>query len=95
MTPKTKRRILQFIGFITGLVFGYLRPSHMQNLTPVLAIGVGISYFIYTSIQSNEEGSEKDVAWFPLVQMVMYFLIGGVLSSSILLAMEMRQMQGL
>lgn len=93
MSPKTKRRILQLFGFIIGLNFGYFRPSHMQSLLPILAIGVGISYFIYTSKLSDEETSIEDIPWFPLVQMLMYFLIGGVLSSSILLALEMRQMQ--
>ncbi|WP_368645235.1 hypothetical protein AB4027_10060 [Alkalibacterium putridalgicola] len=92
MSPKTMRRTLQSIGFITGLIFGYFRPSHMQDLLPVLAIGVGISYFIYSSMQS-EDDSDEEVVWFPFVQMMMYFLIGGVLSSSILLALEMRQLQ--
>lgn len=93
MSPKTMRRTLQFIGFITGLIFGYFRPSHMQDLLPVLAIGVGISYFIYSSMQLDDDDSDREVAWFPFVQMMMYFLIGGVLSSSILLALEMRQLQ--
>ncbi|SFC54681.1 hypothetical protein SAMN04488102_11014 [Alkalibacterium subtropicum] len=93
MSPKVKRRTLQFFGFIIGLVFGYFRPSQMQNLLPVLAIGVGIGYFIYSSSLSKEDDNVKETAWFPLVQMVMYFLIGGVLSSSILLALEMRIMQ--
>lgn len=90
MTAKKKRRILQLIGFILGLLYGYFRPSSMQSLLPVLGIGVGISYFLFSSRISDENKSLDDSFMFPLVQMFMYFLIGGALTSTVLLALEMR-----
>ena len=93
MSAKNKRRDLQSIGFLAGLIFGYARPSHMQSLLPILGIGVGISYFLFSSRIADEEKSMDDSLMFPLVQMLMYFLIGGALTSTVLLALEMRQMQ--
>ncbi|OJF93061.1 hypothetical protein [Alkalibacterium sp. 20] len=89
MSQKSKRRLLQLFGFIIGLLFGYFRRSQMQALLPVLAIGVGIGYFIFSTIISDKEKSVDDVGWFPFVQMIMYFIIGGVLSSNVLLALEL------
>ncbi|MDZ7834767.1 MAG: hypothetical protein U5K84_04900 [Alkalibacterium sp.] len=91
MSQKKKRRILQLIGFITGLFFGYIRPYNMQSMLPILGIGVGIGYFIYSAKLADEENSSENTRWFTLIQMIMYFLIGGTLSSSILLALRMMQ----
>lgn len=93
MSPKNKRRTLQLIGFLIGLTFGYFRPAHMQNLIPILAIGVGIGYFIFSTKIGNDDQSIDEITWFPLIQMIMYFLIGGVLSSSLLMSLRMLQMQ--
>lgn len=93
MSTKKKRRILQLIGLTFGLIFGYLRPLNMQSLLPFLGVGVGISYFILTSTFSDEETAIDDVTWFPLVQLFMYFLIGGALTSTVLLTLRTLQMQ--
>lgn len=88
MTKKTKRRLLQLFGFIIGLIFGSINPTQIQQMFPALGITVGIGYFITSRVADDKDKSLDDLAWFPLLQMIMYFIIGGAISSSLLLAME-------
>lgn len=89
MSKKTKRRWLQLFGFLVGLLFGLLRPDQIQQLFPILGIGVGIGYFISYRVISEEEKHLDDLSWFIPLQMIMYFIIGGAISSSIVLAIEL------
>ncbi|MCC5896152.1 MAG: hypothetical protein JJU16_11890 [Alkalibacterium sp.] len=89
MSKKAKRRWLQLFGFVTGLVFGTLRPDQIQSLFPVLGITVGIGYFISAKVASDNEKELDEIAWFIPLQMIMYFIIGGAVSSSIVLAIEL------
>lgn len=89
MSKKAKRRWLQLFGFIIGLLFGTFRPGQIQSLFPVLGISVGIGYFILSKVASDDEKELDDVAWFIPLQMIMYFIIGGAVSSSIILAIEL------
>lgn len=87
MSAKTKRRLLQLLGFIIGLIFGWYRPMQVQSILPLLGIGVGIGYFILSRSLDNER-KLADIPWFIPLQMVMYFIIGGALTSSITIALE-------
>lgn len=89
MSRKTKRRLLQLVGLLTGLIFGLVRPQQIQQMYPILGIGVGIGYFILIGIASDKERSLDDVSWFIPVQMLMYFVIGGAVSSTIVLMIEL------
>lgn len=89
MSKKTKRRWLQLFGFIIGLLFGLLRPDQIQQLFPILGIGVGIGYFISSRVASDNDKHLDDLPWFIPLQMIMYFIIGGAISSSIVLAIEL------
>lgn len=89
MSKKAKRRWLQLFGCLTGLLFGLLRAQQIQSLFPVLGISVGIGYFILSKTASDSDKELDDIAWFIPVQMVMYFIIGGAISSSIVLAIEL------
>lgn len=88
MSESNKRRLYQFFGFTVGAFFGYFRPIHIQRMFPLLGITVGISYFILLKITSDPDKELSDIKWFIPVQMVLYFIIGGAISSSILLALE-------
>lgn len=87
MSTKTKRRLLQLVGFLIGLVFGWYRPLQVQTMLPVLGIGVGIGYFVL-SRSLDKEQALADIPWFIPLQMVMYFIIGGAITSSLTLALE-------
>lgn len=87
MSAKTKRRLLQLLGFIIGLIFGWYRPLQVQSMLPLLGIGVGIGYFIL-SRSLDKERKLADIPWLTPLQMVMYFIIGGALTSSITIALE-------
>ncbi|PRY83434.1 hypothetical protein [Alkalibacterium olivapovliticus] len=89
MSKKAKRRWLQLFGFLTGLLFGYFRAQQIQSLFPVLGISVGIGYFLLSKTASDKDKDLDDIAWFIPLQMIMYFIIGGALSSSIVLAIEL------
>lgn len=87
MSTKTKRRLLQLAGFLIGLVFGWYRPLQVQSMLPTLGIGVGIGYFIL-SRSLDKERNLSDIPWYVPLQMVMYFIIGGAMTSSLTLALE-------
>lgn len=89
MSQKIKRRWLQLFGFLVGLLFGLVRPDQIQQLFPIFGIGVGIGYFISSRVTSEEEKHLDDLSWFIPLQMIMYFIIGGAISSSIVLAIEL------
>jgi len=89
VSKKTKRWWLQLFGFLIGLLLGLLRPDQIQQLFPILGIGVGIGYFISSRVTSEEEKHLDDLSWFIPLQMIMYFIIGGAISSSIVLAIEL------
>lgn len=88
MSKKAKRRGLQFFGFLVGLLFGVIRPDQMQGLFPILGISVGIGYFISSRMAADSDKELDDIAWFIPLQMIMYFIIGGAVSSTIILALE-------
>lgn len=89
MSKKAKRRWLQLFGCLVGLLFGTFRPVQVQSLFPVLGISVGVAYFILSKVSSDNDKALDDIYWFVPVQMVMYFIIGGAVSSSIILAIEL------
>lgn len=89
MSKKAKRRWLQLFGCLVGLLFGFMRPAQIQQLFPVLGISVGIGYFILSRVASDDEKDFDDIGWFIPLQMIMYFIIGGAVSSSIILAIEL------
>lgn len=91
MSKKWKRLLYQLLGFVVGIIFGLLRPESTQPMLPLIGIVVGIGYFFILRITSEQEKELDDVSWFILIQMLMYFLIGSALSSSIILAMELMQ----
>lgn len=93
MSEKWKRRLYQLFAFIIGLLFGLWRPQAMQNMLSFLGITVGIGYFILLRITTENDRELEDISWFLLIQMLMYFLIGGALSSSILLTLQIFQNQ--
>lgn len=93
MSEKWKRRLYQLFAFITGLLFGLWRPQATQNMLYFLGITVGIGYFILLRITTENDRELEDISWFLLIQMLMYFLIGGALSSSILLTLQIFQNQ--
>jgi len=85
VSSKNKRRLLQLLGFVTGVLFGLWRPTQIQTMLPILGITVGIGYFFLSrnTIESKKELS--DIKCFIPIQMIMYFLIGGVIGSTIIL----------
>lgn len=88
MSTKWKRRLYQLFAFVFGIFFGLWRPQSTQNMLPLLGIIVGIGYFFLSRITSEKGRELEDIRWFLLIQMLMYFLIGGALSSSILLTLH-------
>lgn len=93
MSTKWKRRLYQLSSFLFGIVFGLWKPQLTQNMLPLLGIIVGIGYFFLSRITSERGKELDDIHWFLLIQMLMYFLIGGALSSTILLTFHMIQNQ--
>ena len=89
MSEKKKRRLFQLVGFLIGLAFGWIRPSQMQSMLPILGIGVGVGYFIFSQTVTDSERSISDISWFIPLQMVMYFIIGGAITSSLYLVIEL------
>ncbi len=89
MISKSKRRLLQLLGFIIGLLFGLWRPQQVQLMLPVLGISVGIGYFLLSKVTTNKHKDLSEIRWFIPIQMIMYFIIGGAIGSSIYLYMEL------
>ncbi|MFL2075387.1 hypothetical protein [Marinilactibacillus psychrotolerans] len=89
MISKSKRRLLQLLGFIIGLLFGLWRPQQVQLMLPVLGISVGIGYFLLSKVTINKHKDLSEIRWFIPIQMIMYFIIGGAIGSSIYLYMEL------
>jgi len=85
LSQKWKRRLYQFLTFTIGLIFGYFDPTTTQRLLPLLGIIVGLGYLFLS--QSNKDFEKS--GWFLLIQMFMYFLIGGALTSTITLSMQL------
>ena len=88
MITKIKRLLLQSLGFIIGLAFGLWRPQQVQFMLPVLGISVGIGYFMLSKVTTDKEKNLSEIRWFIPIQMIMYFIIGGAIGSSIYLYME-------
>lgn len=89
MISKSKRRLLQLLGFIIGLLFGLWRPQQVQLMLPVLGISVGIGYFLLSKVTTSKHKDLSEIRWFIPIQMIMYFIIGGAIGSSIYLYMEL------
>jgi hypothetical protein len=84
MSHKWRRRSYQTFALLIGLLFGLWRPQATQAVLPIIGIIVGIGYFIL----SRQEKELEEISWFLLIQMLMYFLIGSALSSTILISFE-------
>ncbi|WP_161878319.1 hypothetical protein [Alkalibacterium sp. MB6] len=89
MPEKRKRRLFQLAGFLIGLAFGWIRPLQMQSMLPILGIGVGVGYFIFSQTATDNERPISEISWFIPLQMVMYFIIGGAITSSLYLVIEL------
>jgi len=87
LSKKWKRRLYQLLALIIGLTFGYFDPITTQRLLPLLGISVGIGYLLISQSYKDFETS----GWFLLIQMFMYFLIGGAISSTITFSMQFMQ----
>jgi len=89
MPSKWTRRGLLLFAIIIGLILGLLRPAMTQGLLSLLGIVAGLGFFMLSRSTQNKKGKDKAKAentferWFILIQMVMYFIIGGALGSMI------------
>lgn len=88
MSSKWKRISLQLLGFVIGTIFGLWRPQQVQSMLPILGITVGIGYFLLSRATMEKDKSLNDIKWFIPIQMIMYFVIGGAIGSSVYLYME-------
>ena len=88
MISKRKRRLLQLLGFLVGIVFGLWRPQQVQLMLPILGITVGIGYFMLGRVATNNQTDLTNIKWFVPIQMIMYFVIGGAIGSSVHLYLE-------
>lgn len=89
MSEKWQRRSIQTFAFLVGLLFGLFRPDDTQTVLPVIGIVVGIGYFFVARITTQQDKELEDIPWFLFIQMLMYFLIGSAITSTILLALQM------
>ncbi|WP_208559223.1 hypothetical protein [Marinilactibacillus kalidii] len=58
-------------------------------MLPILGIAVGIGYFLLTRVSTDKKADLTEIKWFVPIQMIMYFVIGGAVGSSVHLYMEL------
>ncbi|MFC6463769.1 hypothetical protein ACFP65_01945 [Marinilactibacillus sp. GCM10026970] len=83
MISKKNRRLLQLLGFVIGISFGLWRPQQVQMMLPLLGITVGIGYFFLSRVSMENKTDLTEIKWFVPIQMIMYFVIGGAIGSSV------------
>lgn len=94
----TKNRILSIIGGIIGGIFGYFYPMIVQGYLPVLGIGIGIFYFFASnSVNKNPEKERvtdfSDYTWYSILRIMMGLLVGGAITSTIVLTADLLEQQ--
>lgn len=89
MSKKWQRRSIQTFALLVGLLFGLFRPDATQTVLPIFGVVVGIGYFFVARITTQQNKELEDIPWFLFIQMLMYFLIGSAITSTILLTLNM------
>lgn len=98
MPSKWARRGLVLFAAIVGFLLGLLRPALTQGLLSPIGIVAGLGYFLLSRTTTQEEdtkseSNERFNRWFLLIQMLLYFIIGGAVGSMIPFLLALREQQ--
>lgn len=97
MPSKWIRRLLLVFAAVIGFFFGLARPETTQSMLSVIGIAAGLGYFILSrSTEDGEKDSSSETTfnrWFLVIQMLLYFIIGGAIGSMIPFLMTFREQQ--
>ena len=98
---KWQNRLFIFFAFVLGLLLGSLYPEQALAALPILGTLTGLIMFFVLHVQANDEsdaeqateanpksGYHRHAGLNLLVRMLLYFIIGSALSSSILLSLQ-------
>jgi len=81
--------LLQTFALGLGLILGFLFPVAINNMFPVLGITAGIGYFFVARRTFNKQKQLTDSRAYIIVTMLFKFIVGGAITSSILLFIDM------
>lgn len=98
MDVKRRNQLLSFTGGIVGAIVGYFYPMLVQGYLPILGIGVGIFYFFgANSVNKNPDKKKvtdfSDYTWYIILRIVMGFLVGSAITSTIVLTIDILEQQ--
>src|SRR5690625_5066858 len=98
MNKTTKNRIFSIISGIIGAIVGYFYPTVVQGYLPILGIGLGLFYFFASNSVNKNPDKKKvtdftDYTWYTILQILMGFLVGGAITSTIVLTMDILEQQ--
>lgn len=98
MTSKKRNQIINVFGGLIGAVLGYFYPVFFQENLPWLAIGSALFYFFASHSVNKDPEKEKitdfnPYTWYSFVRFLYGFLVGGAITSTILLVNELLQQQ--
>lgn len=98
MNRKRMNQLFNIIGLLVGAVLGYFRPMFFQNYLPIMGIVLGLFYFFSTN-SVNKNPNKKRITdyngylWYSFYKVMIGFLIGGTLLSTIVLSIDVIQGQ--
>ena len=98
MDIKKRNQLLSVAGGVIGAIAGYFYPALVQGYLPILGIGAGLFYFFGTnSVNKNPEKKRvtnfDEYAWYVVLRILMGFLVGGAITSTIVLTMDILEQQ--
>jgi len=98
MKKTTRNRLFSILGGIVGAIIGWFYPTVVQGYLPILGIGIGIFYFFSANSVNKDPDAKKvtnfdDFTWYLILRIAMGLLIGGAITSTIVMTMDIFEQQ--
>lgn len=98
MSKKNINRAVNLLGMVIGGTLAYFRPMFFQNYLPIIGIGIGLFYFFSTNSVNKNPNVERitdynGYLWFTFYKLIIGFLIGGTVVSTIVLSIDVLEQQ--
>ena len=93
MDIKTRNRLIWVVGGIIGGLVGFFYPMLSQSILPIIGLGSGIFYFFgANSVNKNPDKKRvtdfSEYTWFAVLRVIMGFLVGSAIVSTIILVKD-------
>src|SRR5690625_4397499 len=98
MDIKKRNQLLSLAGGIVGAIVGYFYPMLVQWYLSILGIGVGIfyffgAYFVNKNTDKKKVSDFNEYTWYAILRVVMGFLVGSSITSTIVLTVDILRQQ--